>query len=307
MILSIIDLGSNSARMDIVQIDEKSETHKYLERCRELVRLSEGMNADGCLQPDAIERSIDALIEFKEIMRGYNADDCIAAATAAVRKAGNSDEFCLRVLEETGISLNVIPGEQEAEYDFRGVMSSLDIDNCVITDTGGGSTEFILVSDGEPLARTSIPVGAVNMTEQFLSCGETYEAMDALSDYIKSQLDKIGWLDDAEGLPIVGLGGSVYNLAAVYSDAPGAERGALHGVSISADNVKSTFKKLCSLTPSERTDAGVEQGREDTIIAGIMPTAELAEKISSDSVIVSFAGLKEGILAEFLENLGIPY
>lgn len=303
MILSIIDLGSNSIRMDIVNINEETGNYNYLERRRELARLSEGMNMDGNLQPEPMERAIDALREFKAIIHEYKVDDVTAVATAAVRKAKNGDKFCSRVMDETGISINVIKGEQEAEYDFMGVMSSLDINDCIIVDTGGGSTEFILVGDNEPLARTSIPVGAVNMTEQFLYSGETADALSGLSDYISSQLDKIHWLDDAEGLPIVGLGGSIYNLAIVNQNAPNADRNALHGTVISGSSVNQTYHELIKMTPDERHDAGVEFGRVDTIICGIMPTVELIGKIKSDQVIVSTAGLKEGILAEFLENI----
>lgn len=302
MVLSIIDLGSNSIRMDIVNINEETGAYKYLERCRELVRLSEGMNMDGYLQPEPINRTLNALREFKTIMREYKTDDVIAVATAAVRKAKNREEFCDRILDEVGISLTVIKGEQEAEYDFLGVMSSLNIDDCVIVDTGGGSTEFILVSGNEPLARTSIPVGAVNMTEQFLCGGETTEALSGLSDYISSQLDKIHWLDDAAGLPIVGLGGSIYNLGLVNKNAVGTDRNALHGIIMDSESVTETFKNLLAMTPAERHDAGIEAGRTDTIICGIMPTVELIDKIDSDRVIVSTCGLKEGILAEFIST-----
>ena len=303
MVLSIIDLGSNSIRMDIVNINEETGEYNYLERCRELVRLSEGMNMDGSLQPEPMERAIDALREFKAIMNEYKVNDVVAVATAAVRKAKNGDEFCGRALDETGISINVIKGEQEAEYDFLGVMGSLDIEDCIIVDTGGGSTEFILVNENEPLARTSIPVGAVNMTEQFLYSGETAEALSGLSDYISSQLDKIHWLDDTCGLPIVCLGGSLYNLAVVNQNAPDAGRIALHGTIMTGDSVVETFEELMQMSPDERHDAGIESGRVDTIICGIMPTVELINKTGSKQVIISTAGLKEGILTEFISTL----
>lgn len=304
MLVSIIDLGSNSVRMDIAEIDENGGKSRYVRRCRELVRLSEGMSADGCIQPEAADRAIEALHEFKAIMKELGADDCIAVATAAVRGAQNRDEFCSRVLNEIGIAINVIPGEQEAEYDFMGVMSAVDIEDCVIVDTGGGSTELILAGGGEALARESIPVGAVNMTEQFLSYGETPEALNALQDYISSQLDKIGWLDDAQGLPVVALGGSVYNLAVVSSGRRGADRNALHGTKMTSKRVKEVLSELCTMTAAERADAGIEAGRADTVICGIMPSDAVMDKLGSDTLVVSSAGLKEGILAEFVENMG---
>ena len=300
---AIIDLGSNSIRMDIVDIDEDTGKYRYAERRRIMARLSEGMNADGCLQPAAVERTIDALRNFKEIIDAHGAKDIIAVATAAVRGAGNRDEFLRRVREETGIGIRVIKGEQEAEYDFLGVTSTLDIDDCVIVDTGGGSTEIILVNDREPLARTSIPVGAVNMTEQFLSRGESAEAMRALSDYVSSRLDKIHWLDDAECLPIVGMGGSIFNLAVVENGDPGINRAELHGHAMAADTVKEFFEQILEMSDLEREDVGIERGRTDTVPAGVMPIIELIDKIGSEEVIVSSAGLKEGILAEFIEGI----
>lgn len=303
MVLAIIDLGSNSIRMDIVEIDEKTGSHRYIERCRDMARLSEGMNLDGNLQPEAIDRTIAALSEFKKIMKENNTDDVITVATAAVRKAGNSQEFIKQVEDETGIIVRVIKGEQEAEYDFLGVTSSLDIEDCVIVDTGGGSTEIILVNDGEPLARTSIPVGAVNMTEQFLFRGETEEALSALTDYIDSQLDKIHWLEDAYQLPIVGMGGSIYNLAIVENNVPGADRSQLHGCVMAGDCVADAFGNILEMNETERGDAGIEASRTDTIIAGVLPIVELINKIGSEEVIESSAGLKEGILAEFIESI----
>ena len=300
---AIIDLGSNSIRMDIADINENNGDYSYAERKRILARLSEGMDIDGCLRPEAVERTIDALREFKKIIDRHGVRDVIAVATAAVRGAGNRDEFLRKVYDETGINIRVIKGEQEAEYDFLGVTSTLDIDDCVIVDTGGGSTEIILVNDREPLARTSIPVGAVNMTDRFLFRGESPEALRAMSDYISSCLDKVHWLDDAELLPIVTMGGSMFNLAVVENGVPGINRAELHGHTMSADSVKETYERILDMTETAREDVGIERGRTDTISAGVTPVIELIDKIGAERVIVSSAGLKEGILAEFIEGI----
>ncbi len=303
MKIAVIDLGSNSVRMDIADIDENAAGYSFLERRRIMARLSEGMTADGNLQPEAVDRVIDALKEFKEIIDSHGVKDVIAVATAAVRGAANRAGFIRRAADETGINIRVIKGEQEAEYDFLGVISTLKIDDCVIVDTGGGSTEIILVSDREPLARTSVPVGAVNMTEQFLFRGETPEALSAMNSYISSCLDKIHWLDDAEGLPIVGMGGSIFNLAVVENGEPGVNRAALHGHEMDADAVIDTYARILDMSETERADEGIERGRTDTVPAGAAPVIELIEKLGSDRVIISSAGLKEGILAEFIEGI----
>lgn len=302
MILSIIDLGSNSIRMDIIKIYENSGEHEYVCRQRKLVKLSEGMGMDGNLQPPAIERTLTALAEFKEIMNSFGTDEVIAIATAAVRNAGNSQEICNKIKDEIGISIQVIRGEQEAEYDFLGVMSTIDIDDYLILDTGGGSTEIILVNDREPLSRTSLPIGAVNMTEQFFDYGESKSALSELSDFISSQLDKVGWLEDAVGLPIIGLGGSLYNLAVAQAEVLNPNTN-LHGTVITSDVVKQTFDKLFNMSTNQREDLGIEQGRIDTIVCGIIPAVELINKIDSPEIIISTASLREGVLFEYLENI----
>lgn len=302
MILSIIDLGSNSIRMDIVKINVENGEYEYLARERKLVILSEGMGMDGWLQPEAIDRALSTLAQFKEIMDSFEVNDTIAVATAAVRKAENSQEFCSRVKDETGITIQIIKGEQEAEYDFLGVMSSLDIEDYIILDTGGGSTEIILVNDCEPLARTSIPAGAVNMTEQFFDYGESEVALSELSDFIGSQLDKVHWLEDAQDLPIIGLGGSIYNLAIANERDLSIENN-LHGTVIDSDLVKQSFSEIFNMTANQREDIGIEPGRVDTIVCGIIPTVELIDKVDAPEIIISTASLRDGILYEFLENI----
>ena len=193
-------------------------------------------------------------------MDGYNVDTTIAVATAAVRKAKNSDVFIDEVEDKTGITIEVIRGEKEAEYDFLGVISTLDIEDCVIADTGGGSTELILVIGGDALARVSLPIGAVNMTERFMGYGETKDALEGLDDYIDSHLDKINWLGDAEGLPIVCMGGSMYNFAIMEQGLSGFESG-LHGYTIPAREAANANEILLGY---ERVGTRVGRDRERT-------------------------------------------
>lgn len=301
MIAAIIDLGSNSARMDIVEIFENGE-YEYKERLRKLVKLSEGMEADGCIQTEAAGRAVEALAEFKSVMDMYNVDTTIAVATAAVRKAKNSDVFIDEVEDKTGITIEVIRGEKEAEYDFLGVISTLDIEDCVIADTGGGSTELILVIGGDALARVSLPIGAVNMTERFMGYGETKDALEGLDDYIDSHLDKINWLGDAEGLPIVCMGGSMYNFAILEQGLSGFESG-LHGYTIPAREAVNANEILLGMSESERESAGIESGRLDTIVCGVAPVMELMKKIDSDELVICTSTLRDGILAEIIENM----
>lgn len=298
--IALIDLGSNSVRMDVVRISE-DHTYEYLLRTRKLIMLSEGMGEDMKLQRDPMDRAIDALTEFKILAKERQAGEILAVATAAVRNAQNGQAFCDEVHRETGISIHIISGEKEAEYDFEGVIGTLDIEDCVIVDTGGGSTEFILVIAGEPLARVSIPVGAVSLSEQFLIYGETEQSIAEAQDFVSSQIDKIPWLEDLDGVPVVGLGGSICTLGIVDRNRRESESD-LHGYTLSYGRVEELYEEITDLTDEERISAGIEPGRVGTVVCGQMPVRALMRKISSDELVISTSTLREGLLYEILEQ-----
>lgn len=170
MNIALIDLGSNSARMYIISLENMA--YSYISRHRVMTKLSEEMGNDLLLREAPILRTIKVLKEFAQIIKENNATP-IAVATAAVRKAKNGGDFCRRVLEETGIDIKVISGETEALLDFEGVISGLPtLEDFIIVDTGGGSTELILVKEKRLVEKTSLPLGAVGLFEDYtdLNC-----------------------------------------------------------------------------------------------------------------------------------------
>lgn len=296
--IAIIDLGSNSVRMDIVEIDENRE-YTYIKRLRKLIKLSEGMGEDMKLQKSKMEYAAEVLREFKAEADAEGADDIIAVATAAVRKAENKEEFLKIVSDRCGLAIDVISGEREAEYVFCGVLGDKDIEDCVIIDTGGGSTELILASGGEALARVSLPFGAVSLSEQFCGYGETADALNEVRNFLRSELDKIEWLDDAEGLPVIGVGGSITTMAIVENSIYGTDR-EIDGYTIADDRAEEIFEEIFNMDDNSRLSAGIEEGRLDTVLCGQAPNLALMERISSPQLIISTAGLREGILYSLL-------
>ena len=297
MNLALIDLGSNSARMYL--IDLKSDgSYSYINRYRVMTRLSEGMGKENILKELPISRTIAVLKDFADIIKEYHAET-IAVATAAVRKAVNGDKFIKSVKEQTGIDIKVISGEKEASLDFKGVLSGLsDITDCLITDTGGGSTEIIYVKDKEIQGKISFPFGAMSLTEKFGT--DTQKA----KEYIQEELEKADFLNGLSNIPIVGIGGS---LCAVYDIDlklfPCENLADIHGYTVTNVRLSDILGRLCSMTPNERMiDAGVEKGRADTVHNGILPTVVLGNLVSAPSVILCTAGLREGIIAEINEK-----
>lgn len=167
--LVMLDFGSNSTRMSITQIAPDG-SFKEVKRAKEMTRLAEGMGqSDGqkILQPQAIQRTLGALLKFKKIYRDLPNVSVRGIATAAVREAQNQSEFLQQVKEVTNIDVEVLSGSSEAYYDYLAVINTLTVKDCVICDMGGGSFELVVVKDRKAMNYISIPYGAVSLTEKF--------------------------------------------------------------------------------------------------------------------------------------------
>lgn len=304
--LAIIDLGSNSVRMIIMKIYENG-SYKMIDQAKEMVRLSEGTSQDGLLHPAAIDRTIEALKLFRRFTENYSVGRTIAVATAGVRNATNGGEFINRVKEETGIEFDVIPGEMEAYYDYLGVVNTIDVENCIILDIGGGSTEIVRVEKRRIRNSVSIPLGAVNMTEKFLGKGETEkEKLEKLEKHFREKLKDLGWLDDVSDLPVVGLGGSVRTVAKVNKRAKGYFLEGLHNYMMDSCEVQEVYRKVADSKLSERKEIpGLQKDRADIIAGGLVPLKVLMDYIGSKTLVVSGNGLREGVFfKQYLQKLG---
>ncbi len=304
MKIALIDLGSNSARMYLTEVTETGEV-RYLKKERVMTRLSEGMGGDKRLQPLPMERTCNVLRTFSEKIRESGAMP-LAVATAAVRKAENGGDFCRRVFRETGLNLYVISGQQEAFFDFQGVLFGLKaVDNCLIFDTGGGSTELILVKNRTLREKISLPFGAMSLTDHYLRKNPGWEGVKAVAAAVEEQLRKAAFLEEATGFPLIGLGGSAAVLAGLDQR---LLTGSLReidpqGYSLTGERMEVIFRELQRRTPKERVEElGLEPGRADTVCAGILPGCLLMKRLSAPRMQICTTGLREGILAMLIRE-----
>lgn len=292
--LALIDLGSNSARMSVAEW-VPGKGYAELFRRREMVRLSQGMNRDGNLQEEPQRRAIAALSAFAAEAKAENAQ-ILAVATAAVRRAKNGGAFCARVKAETGMEIQVISGKEEARYDFYGVVSAFpDIQNCLIADVGGGSTELILAQNGEMQGKISLPFGAMTLTDRHF---REAQDLDSAKEEILSLYREVGLLESAKGLPLIALGGSAGALPGLDAHLQGlSAMPEIHGYTITPKRLEVILEELLSRTPEERiAQLHLEIGRADTICAGILPLLLLMKEIDAPRLTVCTAGLREGML-----------
>ncbi len=245
---AIIDLGSNSVRMNIVHVN-KDGSYTLLDQAKEMVRLSEDMGDEKTLKPEPMRRTIEALKLLKKLSIAYEADHVFALATAAVRVAENQDEFLNMVKNEVGFDFIVLSGEEEAYYDYIGVINTIDIDNCLIVDIGGGSTELIWVENREHRASVSLPIGSVVLTENYVNSGK--KGLDNAVSAIKTLFKEIPWLKNLKGIPVVGLGGVIRTLAKVDRYQNDLQSLYLHNYRIPRKFCDRMFNKIVTSEPTE--------------------------------------------------------
>ncbi|MFT8324251.1 Ppx/GppA family phosphatase [Oenococcus sicerae] len=301
---AIIDLGSNSVRMTISQYQENGG-YEVLGRFQEMVRLSAGMGKKRILQEDAINRTIQAIKNFKKEISKYDQITVRAVATAAVRQASNQKYFLDKFETALDQPLEVITGLQEAHYDYMGIIETLPIENALILDTGGASSELIMVRDKREIHGISLPVGSVNLTESYLEKDQVtavslFSAITALQRLFRD----VSWLLEVRNFPIIAIGGSNRTLAKISRREKEIVGLPIHGYHLSSDEANQIFQQVLASNLKERGDLpGLAKARADIIVGGMLPLIKLCQYVDADQVIFSQSGLREGILFEEIQKV----
>lgn len=304
--LVVIDLGSNSVRMQISQIDDYGG-YTVMGYFREYVRLSENMGKEMTLKEEPMNRTIQALKDFKTRYTQYDNVVVKAVATAAVRGAKNQAEFLKRVKDEVGLDLQVISGSTEAYLDYVGVVNTLPVRNGIIMDCGGASTELIWVQNGACKERVSIPVGSVVLSQNYnladtISASDLYSAMNAAGQKIST----VRWLGQVHNLPLIALGGSNRTIAKIHRREVTDEVDELpdiHGMHLPPHYIFNLISKLIAMNKDERMKIpGLAKNRADVIVGGLIPISLVLRNLQVSEVIFSNCGLRDGILFEYLHK-----
>ena len=304
--LVVIDLGSNSVRMQISQIDDYGG-YTVMGYLREYVRLSENMGKEMTLKEEPMNRTIQALKDFKTRYTQYDNVVVKAVATAAVRGAKNQAEFLKRVKDEVGLDLQVISGSTEAYLDYVGVVNTLPVRNGIIMDCGGASTELIWVQNGACKERVSIPIGSVVLSQNYnladtISASDLYSAMNAAGQKIST----VRWLGQVHNLPLIALGGSNRTIAKIHRREVTDEVDELpdiHGMHLPPHYIFNLVGKLIAMNKDERMKIpGLAKNRADVIVGGLIPISLVLRNLQISEVIFSNCGLRDGILFEYLRQ-----
>jgi len=296
--VAAIDFGTNTARL-LVADRSPDGSFDPVRIEREIVRMGGGFSREEGLSADAIQRGSDCLARFAGILDGYGVTNPRAAATSAVRDAANGRAFVDLIYRQTGIALAVIDGEQEGALTLTGVIAGLDCrpDSLMVFDVGGGSTEYTLAHAGKAAFIRSLPLGVVRLTEGKVSTAEMSEKIVRELDLLTGEmaLSKVAAPD--ERTVLVGTAGTATTLAAISMRMATYDYRRVHNSILSIDEIRRIYTLLLPLSLEERLAIpGLEKGREDLIIAGILITLQTMERFGFTTFKVSDYGLLEGLI-----------
>jgi exopolyphosphatase / guanosine-5'-triphosphate,3'-diphosphate pyrophosphatase len=309
MILAGIDIGTNALRLLIAEMRRPGSRVEIcpIHEERRITRLGEGLVNSGQLSPPAIDRTLQALKAFQSVLAGHSIGEVIAVATSAVREAGNGRSFLDRLREETGLAAEVISGEEEALRTLKGVRYGLRPEdrNILVIDIGGGSTEWMVVTDDEIRGVKTVEIGVVKLADRYLtsdplSDGDQRRLIRGIEETIGPVLKSIG---SFSGHRLIGTAGTVTTLAALELGMTVYEASRIQNSTLGLDRIESWYRKLVGMTLDERRGlAGLERGREDLIIPGTALLMTAMRLLGAREVVVSDYGLKEGVLIDWFEK-----
>ena len=294
-----IHCGTNTIRLLIAEADRDDSGRPRLEvlrRRNEIVRLGQGVDRTGLLDPEALERTLAAVASYAadctELGVAPGGDVRRFVATSATRDARNREDFVAGVRRLLGIEPEVVSGQEEARLSFTGSLLGAGEDEGtpgpgeygasprLVIDLGGGSTELVLGVD-EPSAAISLDTGSVRITERFLADGVTPEAEAAARAEVRGLLDEAERVVDlsAPGR-LVGLAGTITTVTAHALDLQAFDPQALNGAELSPQAVLASCEAIIHSTPEQRASWGyLAPGRRDVIAAGALVWSEVVTRV----------------------------
>lgn len=306
--LAVIDLGSNSFRL-VVFTTLPEVWWRRTDEIHEAVRIGAGLAESGRLGRKRMARALHTLDTYAHFCRarGLEAEQVRPVATSAIRDASNRQEFLDAARDQTGLEVRVLEAEEEARYGYLAAINSTSLDSGAVLDLGGGSLQLIEVEGRQARTLDSWPLGTVRMTERFLPEEKAgAKALKALRAHLSEELAGARWLDGAGHL--VGIGGTVRNLAAAAQKAANLPSFGVQGFSLERQGLDALIEELAGRPASQRGSVpGIKPERGDVILAGAVTVAAVMDAGGLDAIEVTEAGLREGVFFEwYLDGLDPP-
>ncbi|OGX68560.1 MAG: hypothetical protein A2189_00390, partial [Paenibacillus sp. RIFOXYA1_FULL_44_5] len=297
--IGMIDIGSNSIRLVIYEKVGKS-ANRVLDESKASARLSEKVGVDKILAHEDIMSIVQILLHFKGLCEAQEVQVIRAVATAAIRNAENYDEIIQTLHVHTGLQIEILSGKEEARLGFLGAINTLDLNTGLLIDIGGWSTEITYFQDREIVHSVSIPLGAVNVTKRYTKNGNAKPAeIVKIQQMMTEALENELWIKQCQGLPLIGMGGTIRTLAKIDQKQKKYSFPAIHNYSLLPHEGEEILHRIASMNVGKRKKiTGLASDRADIIAAGLILLQTIMTYTSVSNLIVSGSGLREGLFYE---------
>ena len=288
--VGIIDVGSNSIRLVVYQGPLRLPAILFNEKV--LAGLGSSLAASGSINAAAMACAATALRRFAAVAREMEVDRLRTVATAAVRDASNGNAL-IDVAERAGLTVEILPGEKEAEAAGWGVLSGIPDADGIVGDLGGGSLELVRVGGGKLRERVSFPLGVLRIP--------ALRARGQLDRRVAALLAESGWKGIGKGLPLYLVGGSWRALARLDMDLKHYPLPVIHQYAMSPEAIARLRRTLAQVGKARlKTVPGISSGRIPTLGAAAALLGSLLKHLRSSGTVASAYGLREGLLFETL-------
>jgi exopolyphosphatase/guanosine-5'-triphosphate,3'-diphosphate pyrophosphatase len=304
MRVGAIDIGSNSVRLLVASIPDGEPWGADLEtisRAGEACRLGRGLHDSGRVEDELVERAGVLVAEFLRRGRSLGARHVVAAATAALRRASNGAAAAERISEVAGLPVRILSEADEARLVYRSVIMGLGQSvrgsQSVVFDLGGASTE-VVSGVGERLGRwTSLPFGAVTLTERLVAGDPPTEAQLAEGrEWVRNELMHGCALFPERAAVLAGVGGTITVLAALDAGMSTYDPTQLEGAYVPRARVLSMVDRIVRSSQAERRAMPIMgEGRADIVGTGALVVEGLLERFQAPGLLCSTQGLRYGL------------
>jgi exopolyphosphatase / guanosine-5'-triphosphate,3'-diphosphate pyrophosphatase len=317
--VAAIDCGTNSTRLLVAEAGADGPV--TLDRRMTITRLGQDVDRTGALAPEAIDRVLVALGDYRAVMDDLGVEpgpeSVRIAATSAARDAANRDTFFDAAADVLGARPELLSGSEEAMLSFRGATADLDpaLGPFLVVDIGGGSTEFVhggIEPDGTVSVTGSLStdMGCVRITERFLHGDPPRpEELSAALSVIAQHVDDV--VREVPAAPFattfVGLAGTVTTAAAVELGLATYDRDAIHHFRLTKAAAEDVFRTLAlEAADDRRHNPGVEPGRVDVIVGGMCVLVQIMRSLGVEECLVSEADILDGLAMSLLAPGEVP-
>ncbi len=313
--VGVIDIGSNAIRLQVVRLFQDGAFSVIADE-RDPIRLGAEVFRSGLLSTEAMAAAMQTLARFSRIARDHGADEVRSVATSAMREAQNGKSFAQQIEAATGLKVEVISGEREAQLIARGVLScfTAPAKKLLLADIGGGSTEISVIERGESRFGMSLPLGSARLTEMFCHSDPLSGADErALREFIRQELRRSVPESLLPCPTMIGSAGTFGAVGNFIQRRVSAASGKWARQRNNRGRAKFTFLDLtracsclCAMDLAERRDTrGIEERRAEIIVAGAILLHELGQFFSVQNFRGARRGLRDGLMLEELERFGV--